>query len=215
MPGNTRWVQSAGARTSACQVGSRGARGPTTGGITMNPRSLVPRLASRTLGVSRRVAVRRLLAGGGAALIAGQGLTRGAAQEASPAAGQCVATAPPTEDGVGLATLLAGGIVHDMPAGPVKVGIYRFTLEPGTPFPPGVGPNPALMYIEIGASDCPGGARPHRLQPRRHHPRHGDRRRRPARPGRHHPVHPGECTGRGGQRRDRVDVLAGHRVRPG
>jgi hypothetical protein len=44
-----------------------------------------------------------------------------------------------------------------MPAGPVKVGIYRFTLEPGTPFPPGVGPNPALMYIETGASVCPGG----------------------------------------------------------
>lgn len=123
----------------------------------MNPRSLVPLLASGTRGLSRRAAVRRLFAGGGAALFAGRAFAA-AAQESSPEAGQCVATAPPTEDGVGLATLLAGGIVHDMPAGPVKVGIYRFTLEPGTPFPPGVVPYPALMYIETGVSDCPGGA---------------------------------------------------------
>jgi hypothetical protein len=107
--------------------------------------------------LSRRGALRRLLAGG-AAVMASSALNHAAAQEATPTPGECVATAPPAEDGVGLATLLAGGIVHDMPAGPVKAGIYRFTLEPGTPFPPGVVPYPALMYIETGASDCPGGA---------------------------------------------------------
>ena len=124
----------------------------------MNPRSLVPLLASSARELSRRAAVRRLLAGGGAALLAGRGATGGAAQEASPEAGQCVATAPPTEDGVGFAMLLVGGVIHDMPAGPVEIRLLRFTLEPGTPFPPSPLPYPALMYIETGASDCPGGA---------------------------------------------------------
>lgn len=107
--------------------------------------------------LSRRSAMVRLVIGGAAAVAFGREQTEAAAQEATPSAGECVATAPPTEEGVGLATLLAGGIIHDMPAGPVKVGIYRFTLEPGTPFPPGSVPYPALMFIETGASDCPGG----------------------------------------------------------
>ncbi len=124
----------------------------------MHRRRLTSLLSSGALGVSRRSALRRLIVGGSAALLGGHGLARAQAQDATPANGACVATAPATEDGVGLATLLAGGIIHDMPAGPVKVGIYRFTLEPGTLFPPGVSPNPALMYIETGVSDCPGGA---------------------------------------------------------
>jgi hypothetical protein len=124
----------------------------------MHPQRLASLFSSGTLCVSRRAALRRLVAGSGAALVAGHGLARAAAQEATPEAGQCVATAPPTEDGVGFATLLVGGIVHDMPAGPVEIRISRFTLEPGTPFPASPLPYPALMYIETGASDCPGGA---------------------------------------------------------
>jgi hypothetical protein len=106
--------------------------------------------------LSRRATVRRLLIGGGAAVLAAGALEPVAAQEATPAAGECVATAPSTEGGVGLATLLAGGLVDDMPAGPVKVGIYRFTLEPGASVPPAANPSPSLMYIETGESTCPG-----------------------------------------------------------
>jgi hypothetical protein len=103
--------------------------------------------------VNRRSVICRLVIGGAAAALLAPGQV--AAQEATPA-GECVATAPPTEGGVGLATLLAGGLVDDMPAGPVQVGIYRFTLEPGASVPPATNPNPSLMYIETGASTCPG-----------------------------------------------------------
>ena len=41
---------------------------------------------------------------------------------------------------------------------PVEVRISRFTLNPGTPFDATALPYPSLMYIETGASDCPGGA---------------------------------------------------------
>jgi hypothetical protein len=112
------------------------------------------------LGLSRRTAVVGMAAGAAAAtaLLAG---SRGpaTAQEATPAAGECVATAPAADaSGVGFASLLVGGIVRDMPAGPVEVRISRFTLEPGTPFEAVAQPYPSLMYIETGASDCPGGA---------------------------------------------------------
>jgi quercetin dioxygenase-like cupin family protein len=107
-----------------------------------------------TRDVSRRTAIGRLVIGGTAAALFAQG--HAAAQVATPAAGECVATAPPAEDGIGLASLLVGGIVHDMPAGPVEVRITRFTLEPGASVPPGTLPYPALMYIETGESTCPG-----------------------------------------------------------
>lgn len=106
--------------------------------------------------LSRRATVRRLVLGGGTAVLAGRSLDHAAAQEATPAAGACVATAPPAQDGIGLASLLVGGIVHDMPAGPVDVRISRFTLEPRASVPPGTLPYPALMYIETGESTCPG-----------------------------------------------------------
>jgi hypothetical protein len=109
-----------------------------------------------TRDVSRRTAIGRLVVGGAAAALFAQG--HAAAQEATPAAGQCVATAPPTQNGVGFVSLLVGGIIHDMPAGPVEIRLSRFTLEPGTPFPPAAAPFPSLMYLETGASDCPGGA---------------------------------------------------------
>ena len=109
------------------------------------------------LGLSRRSAVVGMAAGAAAtALFAG---SRGpaTAQEATP--GECVATAPAADaSGVGLASLLVGGIVRDIPDGPVEVRISRFTLEPGTPFEAVALPYPSLMYIETGASDCPGGA---------------------------------------------------------
>jgi hypothetical protein len=107
-----------------------------------------------TRDVSRRTAIGRLVIGGTAAALFAQG--HAAAQEATPAAGECVATAPPAQDGVGFASLLVGGIVHDMPAGPVDVRISRFTLEPGASVPPVTAPYPALMYIETGESTCPG-----------------------------------------------------------
>lgn len=104
--------------------------------------------------VSRRAAVIRVAIGGGTVLAAARA---GAAQEATAVAGECVASAPPTTDGVGFAPLLVGGIVPDMPVGPVEVRISRFTLEPGTPFAPVTAPYPALMFIETGESACPGG----------------------------------------------------------
>ena len=122
----------------------------------MDPRSAPVTVRNSDGNLSRRATVRRLIIGGGAAALAARTLETVAAQDATPAAGECVATAPPTENGVGLATLLAGGLVDDMPAGPVKVGIYRFTLEPGASVPPAAVPHPSLMYIETGESTCPG-----------------------------------------------------------
>jgi hypothetical protein len=107
--------------------------------------------------VTRRSTIGRLVIGG-AAVLAGSRLESVAAQESTPAAGQCVATAPPAQEGIGFASLLVGGIVRDMPTGPVEVRISRFTLKPGTPFEAAALPYPSLMYIETGASDCPGGA---------------------------------------------------------
>jgi hypothetical protein len=104
--------------------------------------------------MSRRSAIGRVVIGGAAAALLAQG--HAVAQEATPAAGECVATAPPAQDGIGLASLLVGGIIQDMPTGPVEVRISRFTLEPGASVPPAAGPNPVLMYIETGESTCPG-----------------------------------------------------------
>jgi hypothetical protein len=105
--------------------------------------------------MSRRTAIGRVVIGGAAAALLAHDQV--AAQEASPTAGQCVATAPPPEGGVGLASLLIGGIIRDMPAGPIEVRISRFTLEPGAGVPPTALPYPALMHIETGESSCPGG----------------------------------------------------------
>jgi hypothetical protein len=122
----------------------------------MDPRSESGSVGEPTGNLSRRATVRRLIIGGGAAVLASGRLEPVAAQEATPAAGECVATAPPAENGIGLASLLAGGIVRDMPAGPVAVRISRFTLEPGASVPPATAPYPVLMYIETGESTCPG-----------------------------------------------------------
>ena len=100
--------------------------------------------------VTRRTAIGRLVVGGAAAALLAP--SQAAAQEAA----ECVATAPPAAEGVGFASLLVGGIVHDMPAGPVDVRISRFTLDPGASVPPATLPYPALMYIETGESTCPG-----------------------------------------------------------
>ena len=123
----------------------------TTGVPTSSARRITARL-------NRRSAVRATVAGAAAAAVAARGSARSVAQEATPEAaeGECVATAPPTQDGVGFAPLLVGGIVPDMPPGPVEVRISRFTLEPGAGVPPGAMPYPSLMYIETGASTCPG-----------------------------------------------------------
>jgi hypothetical protein len=104
--------------------------------------------------LSRRTALR--LGGAGAALaLAGRGQV--AAQEATPAAGECVATAPPLEEGIGFAQLLVGGVVRDMPSGPVEVRISRLAMAPGTLIEASAVPYPALMYIEAGTTACPGG----------------------------------------------------------
>jgi hypothetical protein len=107
-------------------------------------------------GLSRRRMVLHIGTGAVSAALLANNPAAVAAQETTPTAGQCVATAPPAQDGIGLASLLVGGIVHDMPAGPVEVRITRFTLEPGASVPPATGPNPTLMYIETGESTCPG-----------------------------------------------------------
>jgi quercetin dioxygenase-like cupin family protein len=99
--------------------------------------------------------VRRLIVGGGAAVLAGSRLQPVAAQESTPAAGECVATAPPAQEGVGFASLLVGGIVRDMPAAPVDVHISRFTLEPGVSIPSETLPYPSLVYVETGELTCP------------------------------------------------------------
>ncbi len=112
------------------------------------------------LGVSRRTALVGMATGAAAATgLLACNRDPATTQQATPAAGECVATAPAADaSGVGLASLLVGGIVRDMPAGPVEVRMSRFTLKPGTPFEAAALPYPSLMYIETGASNCPGGA---------------------------------------------------------
>ena len=100
---------------------------------------------------SRRSTVRRLVIGGGAAVLAARRSDPVAAQ----AAGECVATAPPAEEGIGFAPLLVGGIIQDMPTGPVDVHISRFTLEPGAEVPMAPQPYAQLVYVETGELTCP------------------------------------------------------------
>jgi hypothetical protein len=108
-----------------------------------------------TRDVSRRTAIGRVVVGGAAIALFAQ--SHAAAQEATPAAGECVAMAPPLQDGIGFAQLLVGGIVHDMPPGPVEVRISRLAMAPGTTIEAAAVPYPALMYIETGTTACPGG----------------------------------------------------------
>ncbi len=106
--------------------------------------------------LSRRTAVSGIVAGAATALFGGGLLTT--AQEATPAAGQCVATAPPAdESGIAFVPLLVGGIVPDMPPGPVEVRISRLAMAPGTVIDAYAVPYPSLMYIETGTTACPGG----------------------------------------------------------
>ncbi len=108
---------------------------------------------------SRRTVFRRLI-GTGAGTLLGTGVVTALAQDATPGDGeQCVAFAPPAgEAGIGYVPLLVGGIVHDMPTGPVEVRISRLTMAPGTTLEGGAQPYPLLMYMEMGTTACPGGA---------------------------------------------------------
>jgi hypothetical protein len=108
--------------------------------------------------VDRRAAIAHMAAGSAAAIVAGTDSAR--AQDATPgsAGSECVATAPPLQDGIGFVQLLVGGIVHDMPSGPVEVRISRLAMAPGTLIEAAPTPHPALMYIETGVTACPGGA---------------------------------------------------------
>ena len=110
---------------------------------------------SETPAVSRRAAVGSLVIGGAAAALLAPG--QAAAQDATPAAGECVATAPPLTEGIGFVQLLVGGIIHDMPAGPIEIRISRLAMAPGTTIEPAASPWPALMYMETGTTACPGG----------------------------------------------------------
>jgi hypothetical protein len=109
--------------------------------------------------VSRRAAIRAfVISGAGAALLA-QDHRSARAQEATPDPSQCVATAPTMdESGIAFVPLLVGGIIHDMPPGPIEIRISRLTMAPGTVIPAAAAPHPALMYIETGTTACPGAA---------------------------------------------------------
>jgi hypothetical protein len=122
----------------------------------MNPHSEPVTVSDSNGNLSRRATVRQLIIGGGAAAVL-LAPGRAAAQDATPAAGECVATAPPLADGIGFAQLLVGGIIHDMPAGPIEVRISRLAMAPGTTIEAAAAPYPALMYIETGTTACPGG----------------------------------------------------------
>ena len=121
----------------------------------MDPRSEKAIVHGLTGNLSRRATVRQLIIGGGAAALAGRGLEPAVAQESTPAAGECVVTAPPAQEGVGFASLLVGGIVRDMPAAPVEVRLSRFTLDPGAAIPSATLPYPSMAYVETGDLTCP------------------------------------------------------------
>jgi hypothetical protein len=107
--------------------------------------------------MSRRTAIRGVVIGGAAAALYSGGGGVVQAEEPTPGAGQCVATAPSLdESGIASVPLLVGGIVRDMPKGPVEVRISRLAMAPGTVIDAAVVPYPALMYIETGTTACPG-----------------------------------------------------------
>lgn len=111
------------------------------------------------IGMSRRTAARGMAVGAAAAATALLGRSLSAtAQEATPAAGECVATAPPADEtGIGFVQLLVGGIVRDMPRGAVEVRISRLAMASGTVIDAYAVPYPSLMFIETGTTACPGG----------------------------------------------------------
>ena len=111
------------------------------------------------IGMSRRTAVTGMAMGAAAASAIFGRSVLATAQEAAPEAGECVATAPPAdESGIAFVPLLVGGIVRDMPAGPVEVRISRLAMAPGTVMEAYAVPYPSLMYIETGTTACPGAA---------------------------------------------------------
>ena len=59
--------------------------------------------------------------------------------------------------GIAFAQLLVGGIVPDMPPGPVEVRLSRLAMAPGTTIEAAAVPYPFLMYMETGTTACPGG----------------------------------------------------------
>jgi hypothetical protein len=124
--------------------------------MIMEPHETTNRPQAGTARISRRLAI--------GSVVMGTAVPRffprvaQAAEEATPEPTTCVASAPPLQDGIGFAQLLVGGIVPDMPAGPVEVRISRLVMAPGTAIEAGGVPYPALMYIETGTTACPGGA---------------------------------------------------------
>jgi hypothetical protein len=123
----------------------------------MHTVQLTDAITPESSGLSRRRMVLHIGTGAVSAALLANKPAAVAAQETTPTAGQCVATAPPLEDGIGFAQLLVGGIVHDMPAGPVEVRISRLAMAPGTTIEAAASPYPALMYMETGTTACPGG----------------------------------------------------------
>jgi hypothetical protein len=108
--------------------------------------------------VSRRTAIRALVIGGAGAALMARNHHIAHAQEATPETSQCIATAPPMdESGIAFVPLLVGGIVRDMPPGPIEVRISRLAMAPGTVLEASAVPHPFLMYIETGTTACPGG----------------------------------------------------------
>ena len=105
----------------------------------------------------RRTAIRGVVIGGAAAALFSGDRPLVQAEEPTPGGGQCVATAPSLdESGIASVPLLVGGIVRDMPEGPIEVRISRLAMAPGTVIDAAVVPYPALMYIETGTTACPG-----------------------------------------------------------
>ena len=120
-------------------------------GVTVSTRSIGSIATVLTARVNRRSAL--LGAAGGFS-----GIRAATAQEVDTAADQCVALAPPAEaSGIGFVQLLVGGIVYDMPPGPVEIRISRLAMAPGTVIEAYSVPYPSLMYIETGTTACPGG----------------------------------------------------------
>jgi len=83
-------------------------------------------------GASRRSALGFAATAAALALV-GRKRSPAKTQDATPMAGERVATAPaPDASGIAFVPLLVGGIVHAMPSGPVEVRISRLAMAPGT-----------------------------------------------------------------------------------
>ena len=182
----TPWEQAdepawSASRTASFATGQRREVANSVGGNAMEVVESTGMHRTESGDVNRRTAVSRLIIGGAAAALFAPG--HSAAQDATPdSRGVRGHRTASRRSGIGSRQLLVGGIVHDMPPGPVEVRISRLAMAPGTTHR---GRGRALPGPDVhgdGDYRLPGRSRSHWLRTRRHRHRGNDRGGDPVHP---------------------------------